>query len=54
MAAQKHRAETYIRKMSEVDAQLRKELGIDRNDVSLVIRVDVADKVVFNNHEDED
>lgn len=54
MPAQKHKAEQFIREVSQAARTARERLGIDRNDVDLKIRVNITDSVVYDEHEDED
>lgn len=54
MPTTKMKADTFVREMAKHESEELKRLGIDRQDVSVQIRVEVTDSVRYNNHEDED
>lgn len=54
MATTKQKAERFVREVSQFASKLRNELEIDRDDVTLVLRVEHIATVSYNEHEDED
>lgn len=54
MPTNKHKADAYIKNVSDFARKERERLAIDRADVDLRIRVAINDSVVYDEHEDED
>lgn len=54
MAANKHKAQAYIRDVTEAARQSREKHGLEEKDIELRIRIDIETQLSYNNHEDED
>ena len=54
MVANKHKAQQFIDSVTQHARQERERLGITRDDVDLRISVRIEDRVVYDEHEDED
>lgn len=54
MAANKHKAQLFVKDMDAALGQARAKHGIEPKDIDLRIRVSVEDSVTYDYHEDED
>lgn len=54
MATTKGKADQFIRRVTQEAGKARQELGLDRDDYDLRISVTITDRVMYDEHEDED